>query len=85
MGLPSDRFRVQAVNAVGASQPSNVMGGGTETVTFGQPSYTVAESRTVDVAVTLSRGPGRTVVIPITATHRGRDGRRRLHRRSCQA
>ena len=41
------------------------------TVMFGQSSYTVAEGATVDVTVTLSADPERTVVIPVTTTKQG--------------
>ncbi len=44
------------------------------TVMFGQASYTVAEGATVDVTVTLSADPDRTVVIPITSTNQGGAG-----------
>ena len=41
------------------------------TVSFGQSSYTVDEGAAVDVTVTLSADPERTVVIPITAADQG--------------
>ena len=41
------------------------------TVMFGQAAYTVLEDDTVEVAVTLSADPERTVVIPLTATGQG--------------
>ena len=41
------------------------------TVLFGAANYTVAEGGTVDVTVSLSANPERTVVIPITASNQG--------------
>ena len=41
------------------------------TVSFGQASYNVDEGSSVDVTVTLSADPERTVVIPITTTNQG--------------
>ena len=41
------------------------------TVSFEQPSYTVAEGDSVTVKVTLSADPERTVTIPLTATGQG--------------
>ena len=41
------------------------------TVSFKQATYTVAEGDTVDVTVTLSEDPERTVIIPLTKTEQG--------------
>ena len=41
------------------------------TVSFGQSAYSVNEGSTVDVTVTLSADPGRTVVIPIAVANQG--------------
>ena len=41
------------------------------TVSFEQPSYTVAEGNSVSVKVVLSANPERTVTIPLTATNQG--------------
>ena len=41
------------------------------TVSFAAGTYTVAEGMTLEVTVTLSAPPGRTVVIPITKTNQG--------------
>jgi hypothetical protein len=41
------------------------------TVSFEQATYTVAEGDTVDVTVTLSEDPERTVIIPLTKTEQG--------------
>ena len=41
------------------------------TVQFGQSAYSVNEGSTVDVTVTLSADPGRTVVIPIAVANQG--------------
>ena len=86
--LTSDRtywFRVQAVNAVGASRPSDYVkvGSGCDVVhpppvvdpevpvmvSFGSASYPVNEGGAVPIVVRLSRAPGRTVVITVTATN----------------
>ena len=41
------------------------------TVSFEQPSYTVAEGDSVTVKVKLSADPARTVTIPLTKTNQG--------------
>ena len=41
------------------------------TVSFEQPSYTVAEGNTVTIKVVLSEDPERTVTIPLTKTNQG--------------
>ena len=41
------------------------------TVAFGSPSYSVAEGGDVEVTVTLSEDPERTVTVPLTATNQG--------------
>ena len=41
------------------------------TVSFKQATYTVAEGDTVDITVTLSEDPERTVIIPLTKTEQG--------------
>ena len=69
-------YRVSAINGEGASDPSGAANATTAdnpavTVSFGATTYTAAEGRTVDVAVSLDVDPERTVVIPITATPQG--------------
>ena len=69
-------YRVSAINGEGASDPSDTANATTAdnpqvTVSFGATTYTAAEGRTVDVAVSLDVDPERTVVIPITATPQG--------------
>ena len=69
-------YRVSAINGEGASDPSGAATATTAdypavTVSFGATTYTAAEGRTVDVAVSLDADSERTVVIPITATPQG--------------
>ena len=69
-------YRVSAINGEGTSDPSGTANATTAdnpavTVSFGATTYTAAEGRTVDVAVSLDVDPERTVVIPITATPQG--------------
>ena len=41
------------------------------TVAFGSPSYSVTEGDDVEVTVTLSEDPERSVTVPLTATNQG--------------
>ena len=55
-------YKIYAYNMPAASARPNV------SVNFGQSSYAVAEGGTVDVVVTLSADPERTVLVPVKAT-----------------
>ena len=78
----------------GSSLPTGVTAGSTDettvsitdndvpsvTVSFEQASYTVAEGDSVNVKVTLSAEPERTITIPVTSTETGRRHFCRLQR-----
>ncbi|MCY3913487.1 MAG: fibronectin type III domain-containing protein, partial [Chloroflexi bacterium] len=71
--------------AIGAALPAAVSVGATDATTvaitddddpevsvrFGAPGYTVAEGESVDITITLSADPERTVEIPLTTTEQG--------------
>ena len=74
-------YRVSAINGEGASDPSGAANATTAdatrlTVTFEATTYTAAEGRTVDVAVSLDVDPERTVVIPFDGDASGRHDHR---------